>query len=226
MTRPTCRSARASTPRAPGRRPPTTPGITRRRSPPRPARPAGLGRRGWTSTPAGGRYPDPYDGAMFFADYSRDCIWAMLPGVSGGLPSISRIAHLRRRRLEPDGREVGPSGELFYPDFDGGTIRRVSFRRRQPAARAAASANPKTGPAPLAVQFNGAGSNDPDPGDTLDYAWDLDGDGDFDDSTAVRRPAPTPPASTTSASASRTTPAPPRPPRSRSTPATRRRSRR
>ena len=50
----------------------------------------------------GGSYPDEYDGALFFADYSRDCIWAMLPG--GQRPAGSRQdPHLRRRRREPGG---------------------------------------------------------------------------------------------------------------------------
>ena len=28
-------------------------------------------------------YPAFYDGALFFADYSRNCIWAMPPGPNG-----------------------------------------------------------------------------------------------------------------------------------------------
>ena len=47
-----------------------------------------------------------------------------------------------------------------------------------------AHADPSAGAAPLAVQFHGDMSTDPD-GDALTYAWDLDGDGAFDDSTAV-----------------------------------------
>ncbi|MET0972387.1 MAG: PQQ-dependent sugar dehydrogenase, partial [Thermoleophilaceae bacterium] len=40
--------------------------------------------------PADGSYPTEYRGALFFADYSRDCIWAMLPG-AGGVPDPSSI---------------------------------------------------------------------------------------------------------------------------------------
>ena len=47
-----------------------------------------------------------------------------------------------------------------------------------------AHADPSAGAAPLAVQFHGDMSTDPD-GDALTYAWDLDGDDAFDDSTAV-----------------------------------------
>ena len=50
---------------------------------------------------SGGTYPAEYDGALFFADYSRDCIWAMLPSASGGLPDPASDPHLRRRRREP-----------------------------------------------------------------------------------------------------------------------------
>ena len=32
---------------------------------------------------AGGTYPDAYNGALFFADYSRNCIWAMRAGADG-----------------------------------------------------------------------------------------------------------------------------------------------
>ena len=52
------------------------------------------------------------------------------------------------------------------------------------APRAVATASPTSGPLPLAVNFNGAGSSDPD-GTITKHEWDLDGDGAFDDSTAV-----------------------------------------
>ena len=38
----------------------------------------------------GGPYPADYDGALFFADYSRDCIWVMQRS-GGALPSPSNI---------------------------------------------------------------------------------------------------------------------------------------
>jgi glucose/arabinose dehydrogenase len=134
--------------------------------------------------PNGGSYPDEYDGALFFADYSRDCIWVMLPD-SSGLPDPARIRTFAAGAANPVGLQIGPTGDLFYPDFDGGTIRRVTFTPANQAPTAAATASPTTGPAPLTVAFDGSGSSDPDAGDTLGYDWDLDGDGAYDDSTAV-----------------------------------------
>jgi PKD repeat protein len=127
-------------------------------------------------------YPAEYDGALFFADYSRDCIWAMLEG-SDGQPATGQIQTFVAPASNPVHLETGPGGDLFYVDFGGGTIRRIEFVSANRAPTAAAAASPTTGAAPLTVSFDGTGSSDPD-GDTLSYAWDLDGDGAFDDSAA------------------------------------------
>ena len=78
---------------------------------------------------------------------------------------------------------IGPSGDLFYVDLDGGRIMRVQYK----APDAIATATPTSGAAPLTVTFSGTASTDPD-GQPLLFAWDLDNDGAFDDgsqSTAV-----------------------------------------
>lgn len=74
----------------------------------------------------GGSYPSEYDDALFFADYSRDCIWAMLKGADGH-PNIGNIRTFVAQAANPVYVENGPEGDLFYADFDGGTIRRISY---------------------------------------------------------------------------------------------------
>ena len=71
-------------------------------------------------------YPSEYHGALFFADYSRDCIWAMLPDANG-VPDPARIRTFAAGAANPVELQIGPGGDLFYPDFDGGTIRRVTY---------------------------------------------------------------------------------------------------
>ncbi|MDP9228413.1 MAG: PQQ-dependent sugar dehydrogenase, partial [Actinomycetota bacterium] len=132
-----------------------------------------------------GPFPDSYGGALFFSDYSRDCIWAMLPG-AGGLPNPANIQTFDAGAANPVDLEISPQGDLFYADLDGGTIRRVHHPAGNQAPTAVATATPSSGAAPLNVQLDASGSSDPDDApDELSFAWDLDDDGAFDDSTAV-----------------------------------------
>jgi glucose/arabinose dehydrogenase/PKD repeat protein len=134
---------------------------------------------------AANSYPAAYDGALFFADYSRKCIWAMLKGADGH-PAPGQIRTFVAGAAGPVSLETGPGGDLFYVDFDTGTIRRIQYFSANQPPTAAVTATPTTGAAPLTVRFDGTGSTDPDPGDTLAYAWDLNGDGAYDDSTATQ----------------------------------------
>ncbi len=136
---------------------------------------------GLAFSPASGPYPDEYDGALFFADYSRGCLWVMKAGADG-LPDPAQT--MKFADGTPVDLTVSPGGELFYPDIAAGTIVRVRYHAPHAVATAT---SPTTGPAPLEVGFDGTASTDPD-GDPLIYAWDLDGDGEYDDSTS---PSPT-----------------------------------
>jgi PKD repeat protein len=123
----------------------------------------------------GGSYPGSYDGGLFFADYSRNCVYFMPKGADG-LPDPSRTQSFITGAGGPVNLQIGPGGDLYYPGYDDGTIHRVTYA----AALAVATATPTAGAAPLTVQFDGSRSSG-----AVSYAWDLNGDGLYDDSTAV-----------------------------------------
>ncbi|WP_336209801.1 LamG-like jellyroll fold domain-containing protein [Nonomuraea sp. LPB2021202275-12-8] len=127
-----------------------------------------------------GPYPEEYEGALFFSDYSRSCVWVMTRGANG-LPDPATIANFDSG-IPVVELETGPDGDLFAVDYTGGAIVRYIYDNAPPDA--VISADPASGDAPLTVAFSAAGSSDAD-GDPLTYRWDLDGDGELDDSTSV-----------------------------------------
>ncbi|MPY97077.1 MAG: sugar dehydrogenase [Actinophytocola sp.] len=124
-------------------------------------------------------YPLGYRGALFFADSSRGCIWAIRRGTDGQ-PNRSNIELFAGNVVRPVQLLIGPGSDLYYIALDVGELHRISYNDGNNRPNAVASANPTSGPAPLTVDFDGTSSSDPD-SEMLTYAWDLDGDGAFDD---------------------------------------------
>jgi glucose/arabinose dehydrogenase len=87
----------------------------------------------------GGSYPAQYNGALFFADHSRNEIWAMLAG-SNGLPDPSKLQSFvgvdaaGAGAGHPVDLKIGPGGDLFYVDMDDGTVHRITYDITPPDA--------------------------------------------------------------------------------------------
>ena len=128
----------------------------------------------------GSSYPAQYQRALFFADYSRRCIWVMYAD-GNGRPDAARRATFVQGAGYPVDLQSGPNGDLFYVDFTGGSVHRVRYGR---GPFAGIEASPLSGATPLTVRFDGTGSSDPD-GSPLSYTWDLNGDGTFGDATTA-----------------------------------------
>jgi len=131
----------------------------------------------------GGPYPDDYDGALFFADPVRGCIWVMHPGDDGRPDPLSTTTFMAAGGLYPGvDLEVGPEGDLYYVKLFGstqeGTIHRISYDPDAPVARL--TTDKEWGPRPLTVHLDASASTDPG-GKPLTYEWDFDGDGSFEE---------------------------------------------
>ncbi|MEV4314353.1 LamG-like jellyroll fold domain-containing protein [Actinocrispum sp. NPDC049592] len=135
-----------------------------------------------TSFYTGDSYPAQYKGALFFADYSRRCIWTMFPGSNGVPDPATRIGF--RNNIFPVDLKTGPNGDVFYVDIALGEVHRIRYNSGNQPPTAAITATPTQGSLPLNVSFSAASSSDPE-GSALTYAWDLDGDGNYNDGTGA-----------------------------------------
>jgi len=74
----------------------------------------------------GGNFPAPYRGGLFFADHNRSCIWWMAKDANGQ-PDPTTRAVFEAPAANPVDLEIGLDGALYYVDFDGGAVRRISY---------------------------------------------------------------------------------------------------
>ncbi len=96
----------------------------------------------------GGSYPDAYDGALFFGDYGRDCIWVMLPNAPNGGLNPSSVQVFFEAGSNPVDLQVGPGGDLFFVDVVAGRVRRIGYFGGRSAAGRGDRCRPRlrTGP--------------------------------------------------------------------------------
>lgn len=121
-------------------------------------------------------FPESFRGGLFFADYSRRCVFHMRPDAAG-TPDPATLSVFADGVEGPVDLQVGPDGFLYYVDFYGGALRRIDFATE---TLASLEAYPRHGPRPLTVVLDAAESVG-GAGQSLSFAWDLDGDLEFDD---------------------------------------------
>ena len=138
-----------------------------------------------------GVWPAEYDNSYLFGDFVCGKIFRLKPDGSGGFTRTDFVTGLGTNSAVT--MTFGPhqGGQaLYYTTYggtggSGGQVRRIaSTGTTNRAPNASLSANPTSGPLPLAVSFDGSGSSDPDAGDTLSYLWDF-GDGSATQTTTA-----------------------------------------
>ncbi|MCP6769902.1 hypothetical protein NL529_34150, partial [Klebsiella pneumoniae] len=77
--------------------------------------------------------------------------WVMFPD-GGGNPNPAATAAFASNAAGPVDLRIGPDGNLYYVDFDGGRIMCVVY-----GLAAVATAAPLSGTVPLTVNFDGSG---------------------------------------------------------------------
>ncbi|MDT0265330.1 ThuA domain-containing protein [Streptomyces sp. DSM 44915] len=133
------------------------------------------------------KWPETYDNTVVFADWNDSRMFSLrLDEERTGVSEVTRfLEELEFNR--PHALEFGPDGALYVIEWGSGFggdntdsgVYRVDFTdgNRSPVARA--TADRTSGPTPLEVNFDSAGSADPE-GTAITYSWDFDGDGTED----------------------------------------------
>jgi cytochrome c len=139
------------------------------------------------------KWPEYWDGAPLFYEWTRDYIKEFRLGADGRLAAINPVLN-SFEFIHPMDLEFGPDGALYTLEYGEGfflespdaQLARIDYVRGNRTPVPEVSATPTQGDPPMTVQFSSAGTHDPD-GDRLRYEWDFDEDGRVDS----RSPNPT-----------------------------------
>jgi glucose/arabinose dehydrogenase len=114
------------------------------------------------------QFPQDYKGSYFFGDYVAGFIKRLTPTkqVVDFLPNVNSPVDIK----------IGADGSLYYLSIGSGEVHKVTYVTANSNPFAVAKAKPVSGPPPLAVNFDGSASTDPNPDDSLSFTWKF-GDG-------------------------------------------------
>ncbi|WP_052852950.1 ThuA domain-containing protein [Streptomyces avicenniae] len=133
------------------------------------------------------KWPESFDGNVVFADWNDSRLFSFeLNQDRTDVSAVTRIFEdLQFSR--PHALEFGPDGSLYVIEWGSGFggnntdsgVYRVDYVQGNRAPVAQITPSRTSGPLPLEVTFDSAGSNDPD-GGPVTFSWDFDGDGTED----------------------------------------------
>ncbi|MBB5906356.1 ThuA domain-containing protein [Actinoalloteichus hymeniacidonis] len=136
------------------------------------------------------KFPEFFDGKNFAYEWDRGWIKTIEVGEEGEPGAIEPFFD-SMELTRPMNIEFGPDGSLYVLDYGSGyfggaedsAVYRIDYTQGGQTPRATVSADVTNGPAPLTVQFDPTGTEDPDDQE-LTYEWDFDGDGTVDSTEA------------------------------------------
>ncbi|WP_022894858.1 ThuA domain-containing protein, partial [Agromyces subbeticus] len=142
------------------------------------------------------KFPASYDGKPFFYEWARNKMFTiqLKDPAAGSGSQVEKVNPFlpQEQFLAPIDSKFGPDGSLYVLDWGGGFgrdnpnsgLHRIDYISGSRSPIAQATADKDSGPAPLAVTFDGSKSSDPENAE-LTYAWDFEDDGTVDATTAT-----------------------------------------
>ncbi|AOS63199.1 OmpL47-type beta-barrel domain-containing protein [Actinoalloteichus hymeniacidonis] len=129
------------------------------------------------------KFPESYDGAHFFYEYSRNFVADVRFDENGEYSSMTPFLE-ELDFNQPMDMEFGPEGSLYVIEYGGGFftpgtyagLYRIDYTEGVQSPDVALASTETSGEAPLEVSFDATGTTDPNGGE-LSYAWDFEGDG-------------------------------------------------
>jgi cytochrome c len=142
------------------------------------------------ANPSVTKFPKYFDGKNFAYEWDRGWIKEITVGQNGARGDIKPFFD-SMSLVRPMNIEFGPDGSLYVLDYGSGyfggspesAVYRIDYGKGNRTPEVKVAADRTSGPAPLTVRFDPAGTADPD-GQPVTYAWDFQGDGVTDSTTA------------------------------------------